>query len=468
MPRTIIGRIKEKEILSKALASETSELIVVHGRRRIGKTFLIREYYHKETIFSVTGFSIGDKAVQIKNFMSKLEENHYKPEDGIPKDWMDCFGHLKKYLNGIRGEGKKVLFIDEFPWIAKNSEDFVPAFENFWADYCMARTDIIAVVCGSAASFMVKKIINNYDGLGRRVSRELRLRPFKLHEVKAFFQHKKIEILDNEILKIYMSLGGIPEYLEQIERGESTVQIINRLCFDEGAYLENEFDNVFASLFETSENHKRIILALSQGRKKGMLHDELVKACGMNVDELSHYLNELIVSGFAQQYDSYSGKNAETLYRIYDEFCLFHLQFMTKYKGSSWDQLYQKAEYSIWCGFAFESVCLKHVEELKNELEIGNIDSQNYTWDNPRAQIDLVIDRADNWVNICEMKFYNGPFTIDRAYMKRLENKKVEFSKDKGENKTPVLTMVTTYGVTNNRYYKEIVDKNLTTECLFQ
>tara|TARA_B110000211_G_C14068585_1_gene548850 strand:+ start:996 stop:2408 length:1413 start_codon:yes stop_codon:yes gene_type:complete len=469
MAKTIIGRVAEKEILTRALNSSRSELIAVYGRRRIGKTFLVREFYEKEIVFSVTGYSVGNRTVQIKNFMMKLNEVTDKFKGDKPTDWIDTFSLLKKYITGLRAtKRKKVIFIDEFPWIASNRSGFLAAFENFWNDFCAGRDDLVIVVCGSAASYMVKKLIKNHKGLSKRITQKINLKPFSLGEVKAFFEHKNNPILEYELLKLYMTLGGIPEYLEQVQKGESAVTTIDRLCFQPGAYLENEFDDVFESLFESSSFHKKIIDVLADGKKKGLTRNDILDKCGIDSSgRFSSTLIELEISGFVLKYDSYREKSKETLYRIYDEYCLFYLQFMKPFKGSSWLSLYQKSAYTIWCGFSFETICLKHSTEIKKALKIEGVSSKNYTWSNPKAQVDMAIDRDDNWINLCEMKFYNDEFTIDVGYLKNLDKKKIEFKADKAGKKGIYLTMITTHGVKPNKYSTAIVDHDLKIECLF-
>lgn len=465
----VVGRKREKIILSDALRSDRSELIAVYGRRRIGKTFLIREFYAKEIVFSMTGYSEGNRAVQIKNFQTKLNEVSKHFIDEKPKDWIDCFLLLKKYISGLRTTKKKVIFIDEFPWVATNKSGFLAAFENFWNDFCSKRTDLVVVVCGSAASYMVKKIINNKKGLSKRITQKINLKPFTLREVRDFFQSKKMDLLDEELLKIYMSLGGIPEYLQQVQKGESAVSAIDRLCFQPEAYLENDFEDVFDSLFETSSYHKMIIEALAEGQKKGMSRNDLLAACGTaSSGRFSQSLEDLEMSGFILKYTSYLGTSKETLYRIYDEYCLFYLKFMRPNKGSSWIQLYQKPAYAIWCGYSFETVCLKHVTELKRALKIEGISSKNFAWSNANAQVDLVIDRDDSWVNLCELKFHNEIFTIDANYYHNLQRKKSEYKNDKAPRKGIFLTLLTTHGVKENKYSSAIVDHNLKIDCLFE
>ena len=279
MSKNIVGRTFEKQILFDALHSHRSELIAVYGRRRIGKTYLIREFFGKKIIFSFTGLSSGRMTEQIKNFTLKLNEvtNEFKKEKQA-NDWLEAFSYLKTFLKGIKeSKKKKVIFIDEFPWVDSHKSGFLAAFENFWNDYCTTRRDLVVVVCGSAASYMVKKIINNSKGLSKRITQTIKLKPFNLYETKSFFKYKGILMEEYEIVKIYMAIGGIAEYLEHIKKGESAVTAIDRLCFQQGSYLENEYDEVFKSLFNENSYHQKIINVLTKGNKKGITRNEILK-----------------------------------------------------------------------------------------------------------------------------------------------------------------------------------------------
>ena len=268
MLKKIVGRALEKRKLEEALLSHRSELIAVYGRRRIGKTYLIREFYAKHILFSFSGLRNGSRPDQIENFMLELNECTDRFQNEKPKNWLQAFHILKQYLNGIRKtKRKKVVFIDEFPWIDSLHSGFLPAFENFWNTYCTTRKDLIVVICGSSASYMIKKILKNRGGLHNRITRKIKLEPFQLSEVDAFFRFKGIQLPKTEVIKIYMALGGIAEYLEHIHIGDSSVTAIDRLCFQKGAQLEYEFDEVFKSLFEEGSYHEQIIKSLSQGPK---------------------------------------------------------------------------------------------------------------------------------------------------------------------------------------------------------
>jgi hypothetical protein len=471
MVRTIIGRAREKEILDDAINSNRSELIAIYGRRRIGKTYLIREYYSKHIIFKVTGLSSGTRDAQIKNFMLKLSEvtDDFKKEK-LPSDWLDAFNYLKQFIERRKVSKKnKVIFIDEFPWIDTLRSGFLPAFENFWNDYCTTRDDLVVVVCGSAASYMVKSIVFNKKGLSKRITKTIKLNAFNLQETKEFFDYKKIPMEKMELLKIYMAFGGIAEYLENIKKGESSVTAIDRMCFQKDAYLENEFDEVFKSLFEENSFHHKIMIILSKNKKKGMSRDEIIKELKISSGgRFSASLDDLIYSGFILKYDAHEGNKKRTLHRIYDEFCMFYLQFMATFKGSSWTQIYQKQEYITWCGYAFETICLKHRSEIKKALKCDQIRSNNYSWYNPNAQVDLVIDRDDATVNLCEMKFYNDEFNMDETYLKRLRKKETEFKTSTQTKKGIRTAMITTWGVKENKYSQAILVDNITMDCLFE
>ena len=469
MSRKIIGRDLEKEKLKEALHSHRSEMIAIYGRRRIGKTYLIREFYSKHIVFSFSGLRNGVRPDQIENFMIELNEVTDKFKGKQPQNWLQAFNILKRYLKGIgKTKKKKVIFIDEFPWVDSMRSGFLPAFENFWNSYCTTRSDLIVVVCGSAASYMIQKIIRNRGGLHNRITRKIKLEPFKLAEVKAFFLYKNIHLPEVEILKIYMALGGVAEYLEHVKTGDSSVTAIDRICFKKGAQLEHEFDEVFKSLFEEGSYHEQIINALSKGAKKGMTRDAILKDRKLSSGgQFTKSLAELIESGFVEKYQSYRSNKKATLYRIFDEFCLFHLQFIARFSGNRWTQLYTKKEYVSWSGYAFEMICYKHIESIKRELNCDQINSANYSWSNKKAQIDLVIDRNDNIANLCEIKFYNDVHRVDADYAKKLRNKEAQFKAETKTRKGVNTIMITTWGASGT-HAVGLVTNSLTSDCLFR
>jgi len=464
----LVGRSFEKERFNESLQSHRSELIAVYGRRRIGKKYLIRTYFYKHIIFSFTGLRNGILSDQLENFMLELRRVSNQYKDVSPDGWLEAFSYLRTYLEGIRKtKKKKVIFIDEFPWVDTMRSGFLPAFENFWNTYCTTRNDLIVVICGSSASYMIKKIIRNRGGLHNRLTRKVKLEPFTLAEVKEFLKYKRVRLPDIEILKLYMTFGGIAEYLEHIQPGDSSVTAIDRICFQKGAQLEYEFDEVFKSLFEEGSYHEQIIQTLAKGPKMGMTRDEILKNKGLTSGgQFSKSLTELIESGFVEQYQSYKSRRKIARYRIFDEFCLFHLQFMLPKKGASWTQLYTSNEYTSWAGYAFELLCCKHVQNIKKALKCDQIESLNFSWNNQQAQVDLVIDRKDNVVMLCEIKFYNDIFYFDEAYAQKIRKKENEFKRETNTKKAVHTIMLSTYGITGAQALG-LVSKSLKMDVLF-
>jgi uncharacterized protein len=465
----LIGRIPETEILKEALNNSKSDLITVYGRRRVGKTFLIREFYGKNIVFEVTGLFGGRMKDQLQNFSKEVFKRTKKTVPVITS-WFEMFTVLENYLDTKKDTKKKVIFIDELPWIATARSKFLMAFENFWNNYCTKRDDLVVVICGSAASYMVQKIIKNKGGLHNRVSRKIRLLPFNLQETKLFLKSRGIKYTDYDTLQVYMAIGGVPHYLEKLQKGLSVSQNIDRLCFSKDGVLNEEFKQLYASLYDDSERHMIIIRALAE-TNKGLTRKELVKNSGIaSGGDFSLKLEELIESGFVSEYAYYHNKKQLTLYRLSDEYSKFYIKFIEKNKNGgegTWQTLSASQSYKSWSGFTFETVCLKHVKQIKKALKIDAIYSTNHSWFNENTQVDLLIDRADNIINLCEMKFYNAQFTIDKKHYLNLKNKVAELHTDTKTRKNIYLTMITTFGVKENEYSKELVQNDLNMSCLF-
>ena len=446
-----------------------SELIAVYGRRRVGKTFLIREFYSNHIVFDVTGLLGGNMKDQLQNFSKEILKRTQKTVP-IINSWFEMFTELEKYLDYKNDKKKKVLFIDELPWIATAKSKFLTAFENFWNNYCTKRDDLVVVICGSAASFMVQKIIKNKGGLHNRVSRKIRLLPFNLYETKSFLKSRGINYTNYDTLQVYMAIGGVPHYLDKLQKGLSVSQNIDGLCFSKDGILNDEFKQLYASLFDDSEKHMKIIKSLAASNK-GLPRKELIISSGITSGgDFSVKLEELLESGFVSEYAYYKNKKQLTLYRLSDEYSKFYLEFIEKNKNGgdgTWLKLSNTQSYKTWSGFAFETVCLKHVNQIKKALKIEAIYSTNHSWFNENAQIDLLIDRADNIINLCKMKFYNAAVTIDKKMYLNLKNKIAELITEIETKKNVYLTMITTYGVKENEYSIELVQNNISMDCLF-
>ena len=470
--RSIVGRLEEQLLLDEAQTSPRSELIVVYGRRRIGKTFLIREFYKKNIFFEFTGLHNGKLKDQLFNFNTALNRTlKAKDKEEVAESWMEAFSQLEKRINAKAvSKQKKVIFIDEFPWIATARSKFLMSFENFWNSFASKRDDLIVVICGSAASYMVQKIIRNKGGLHNRITRKIRLLPFTLLETKQYLESHRIHYTLYDIVQLYMAIGGVPHYLDQIKRGQSVAQNIDRLCFSKDGLLKNEFVELFQSLFDYSKKHIAIIEALAAIRK-GITRTELMKRSKIKSGgDLSLKLEELIESGFVSEYNYYKNKKQLSLYRLSDEYCLFYLKFIKggKNQGAgTWKKYYNSRSYSSWSGFSFETLCLKHQEQIRKALGLEAIYCSFSSWFNKNAQIDLLIQRDDRVINICEIKFSKEEFTITKSYHQSLQKKRNEFVRESQTKNNVYLTMITTYGIHENKYSLELIENELTLESLF-
>jgi AAA+ ATPase superfamily predicted ATPase len=469
---SLVGRKKEKMLIESALKSKKAELIVVYGRRRVGKTFLIRETCKNFIRFELVGMNKASAKEQLRLFSMTLH-NYTKIKNKIPANWLEAFQQLKEYCDSMSGPKKNVIFIDEFPWLDNNKSSFLKAFDNFWNSYAVKRNDLMVIVCGSAASYMINKIIRNKGGLHNRLTEKIRVEPFNLYETALLLKKNKVVLTRYDILQLYMAMGGIPHYIEKIQAGESVVQAIDRLCFEKDGFLRNEFSSVFASLFDQADNHEKIIRTLAEIRK-GLTRNELIKksklASGGN---LTQTLKELEESGFIEHYSPY-GNSKNALYRLIDEYSAFYIKYIENNKPSKspvWSKLQHQASYRSWAGFSFETICIKHVEQIKESLKISGVNSNSGNWieknEQQGAQIDLLIDRDDNVINICEIKFHNAPFTIDKKYAAELIHKQNIFKTATKTKKSVFLTFITTYGLTNNEYYRQLVQNSLSLDDLF-
>jgi uncharacterized protein len=477
MQTIIIGREDEREIMGKLLKSTAPELLAMYGRRRVGKTFLIKHFYAPNMIFLFSGQLKGTKDDQLHNFAEQL--NKWFPAEKSwrkPKGWPQAFTQLQACVEKTRGNKKKVLFFDELPWLDNHKSGFLSAFDYFWNNFASTRNDLLVTVCGSAASWIIDKIINNKGGLHNRVTQRIRLLPFTLQETKAYLAHKKIMYSHYQMLQLYMVFGGVPHYLNAVERSKSVQQNIEQLCFTKDGLLTGEFENLYASLFSNYSKHIQVAKTLAL-KSDGLTRSEIIAAGKLQTGGgTSAVLSELVESGFAEKIFPFNKKEKDSLYRLTDEFSLFYFRFMQKEKGNEKGQWLAKSTtpaYTSWCGYAFESICLKHIVQIKKGLQIAGMQSSQSSWykagsqQNEGAQIDLLIDRADQCINICEIKFSTTPFIIDKKYAGSLEKRLMLFRQQTATRKNLMLTFITTHGIADNAYKTQLVDNSLTMDALF-
>jgi uncharacterized protein len=474
---SIIGRKDEIIILEEVLKTKYAGLVAIYGRRRVGKTFLIRNFYADRLIFELTGMYGGSLKEHLLQFSRSLQKAtgstlSLRP----PNSWVEAFHALEQFLDKLPRRKKLVIFLDEFPWLDSRKSGFLSAFEHFWNSWASQQAHLLFVICGSAASWMIRKIVNNRGGLHHRITQKMRLLPFTLAETETYLKSKGSNLDRYQILQIYMAIGGIPQYLNNVRKGDSASQVIERTCFTKNGLLNGEFENLYNSLFDKADNHLKAVRALA-ATPKGLTRQEIIEECGLSSGgRTTLMLDELEQSGFIKSNIPYDKETKDAIYRLIDEFSLFYLKFMDKADNTTnWARLSEGASYKIWSGMAFEAICLKHINQIKNGLGLTEKLTKEASWryvppkgsKEDGAQIDLLIDRDDHNINICEIKFYTGELTISKSYAGELQQKLDVFLEKVKPRKTLFLTLITTYGVKDNSYSDSLVKKNLTMDALF-
>jgi hypothetical protein len=471
----IIGRIKETALLQSLEQADRSTFTAIYGRRRVGKTYLIRTVYEGRFAFQLTGIANVELSHQLINFHAALVRDFPDFENQTPPEtWFQAFQYLIKALESLPQNGKKNIFLDELPWLDTSNSMFISAIEHFWNSWASARTDINLMVCGSAASWMLNELLNNTGGLYNRITHHIHLDPFTLAECEDFFKQRSPGFDRYQLLQLYMVLGGIPFYLESVDPSKSATQNINELCFTNRGRLRTEFDKLYASLFKKSERHIAVVEALARV-SKGMERDELLKAAKLpNGGSSSTILKELEESNFIRKYNTFGKNKNNSIYQLADFYSLFYLKFIKnnhQIDEDFWLNGLDKPEIRSWSGYAFEQVCISHLKQIKQALGISSVQTQSSAWlgnyNGEKAQIDLLIDRRDQVINLCEMKFSIRPFVIDKAYSENLRQKMGIFKDSTKTNKALWLTFISTYGLSTNTYSQSLVHTSLTMDALF-
>lgn len=472
----IIGRNSEKERLTRCMNSDSSELVVVYGRRRVGKTFLINEFFENKFAFKLTGVFGQNSKNQIKNFTAELNRRANK-KYSEPKDWIEAFNYLREYMDSLEDEQKHVVFLDELPWLDSKKSGFLPAFEHFWNDYASTKHNFVFILCGSATSWMDEKITKNKGGLFNRQTCRLYLEPFNLHETEEFLISRGINWSHYEIAECYMIMGGIPYYLSLLDPILSFNQNIDDLFFSKKGELWDEFEHLYRTLFSNSEYYISVVAALSE-KRGGLTRNEIgTKIKASTGGELSKVLNNLVLSGFVSVCDFYERKKKDALYQLSDYYTMFYFKFIKDYNGKDehfWSNSIDNSFRKAWEGLTFERLCKDHINQIKYKLGISGVLSEESSWfvkpneeqGTSGAQIDLIINRRDHVVSLCEMKYSISEYEIDKTYDSNLRNKISTFLKTTKCKKTIQLVMVTTYGVKRNKY-SGIVNSQVILDDLF-
>jgi uncharacterized protein len=464
----LIGRSREKKQLLDALKSKKSEFVAIYGRRRVGKTYLVRQSFGQPFTFYLTGMANTNLKNQLLNFSQTLKTTSKRDFD-IPLTWLEAFEQLKVHIEQSKEE-KKIVFIDELPWLDTPKSNFISVLEHFWNHWASARKDILLVVCGSAASWMINKLINNRGGLHNRLTKRIKLNPFNLKETEDFLRYKGIILERYQIVQLYMAFGGIPYYLDEIMKSQSAAQNIERICFSESGALRNEFNVLFKSIFNNYSKHEQIVKALAT-KNAGLLRTEILEQLKLkDGGSISKTLSELEESGFIRKYKSFNKKVNQNVYQLTDFYSLFYLKFIlnSNIDPENWINFMSDAN---WTGYAYELVWLQHINQIKQSLGIIGVFSNTATWhgatDLGKAQIDLLLDRKDQIINICEAKFSISEFVISKEYAMNLRKKIAIFTEATKTKKTVFLTILTTFGLKENENSLGLIQNTLTLENLF-
>lgn len=471
----IIGRKDELNTLRDCLESKKPEFLLVYGRRRVGKTYLIKQFFSDRFSFYATGVPETNTRGQLRAFNESLIE-YGADEKSIPKDWLEAFRRLKALLQKddiyrAPATSKRVIFLDELPWMSTARSDFKMALDLFWNSWASSQPDLLLIVCGSAASWIIDNILMDTGGLYNRITRQIHLLPFSLSECEKLLSVGDGSITKKQVMDYYMVFGGIPYYINMFDHRLSVAQNIDRLLFKENGLLDKEYEMLFRSLFRKSEKHINVIEAIGK-KKDGVLREELNQDSHLPSGEtLTKVLRELEQCGFIRKYHDYKTSEQRFVFQIIDPFVLFSQMIRNNRNITSWVEYVNSPSYNSWKGNAFEILCLNHVCQIKKALGISGISSNEYAWrsrkQKPGAQIDLLIDRKDDIINICEIKYSDSEYTIDEAYSKELVNKMEVFRNETETKKALHITMITANGLKHNSYWNMVVNE-ITADELFE
>ncbi|MDR1801780.1 MAG: ATP-binding protein [Lachnospiraceae bacterium] len=471
----IIGRKREKEELERIYNSGKPEFVAVYGRRRVGKTYLVREFFGGEFAFYLTGSKEEKESEQIQNFnfaIKKYSDKKYK----TVKNWIDAFWILRAMLEDKIAEDKekrRIVFIDEFPWLDRRNSRFLAALEHYWNDWASAKPQIVLIICGSSTSWIMKKIFKNRGGLHNRVTARISVSPFSLVEMEEFFEYKGIVMNRQQIIEAALIVGGIPYYLDYFKPAYSLPQNIDYLFFNIGAPLANEYEELYYSLFSSPGWCLQIIEALSS-KSSGMTREEILNISKLpNGGRFTQYLEDLVLCGFVSHYTDFTKQKKDALYYLTDPFSIFYLRYVKNNKEKDewfWTNYKGDGGYHAWLGLAFERLCMQHIPQIKQKLGIGGVSTRVVSWRSSKkvqegAQIDIVIDRRDDVINLCEVKFTLHPYTVSKEVDWELQRKKNIFCEDTGTRKAIHWTMITTYGISGG--YRSGIQSEVVMNDLF-
>jgi hypothetical protein len=458
----IIGRNQERSDLEEYCRSHKAELVCVYGRRRVGKTFLVENTFRGQLAFSVTGSEDKRSSVQLKLFTRALRGAGDDASKSV-RDWFDAFDHLRSLLErpdvsrGIRG--RRIVFLDEFPWLAGKRSDFLVAFADFWNSWASKQDDLLLIVCGSATSWIVKNLFENVGSMYNRITRRLYVAPFTLRETEQMLDAMGLGWSRATVLQAYLIFGGLPYYLDMLDRRLSLAQNVNVLCLDVRAPLRDEVPRLMEASLADSPLHRLVLQELSQ-RKKGVHRRELAQRLGDNGGNLKKALDDLEACGYIRRYRNPYERYKPLIYQLVDPFLLFSLRYMGEGGLTDWGAFEGSPAYYAWRGNAFEIVCLDHAQQIKHALGIAAVETSCFSWEStsshPGAQVDLVMERRDGVTDLIEMKYSDGPFVVTRGFVEDMQHKRSVF-RDESKTRSAVhLVLVSANGTDGSAAASEL------------
>ena len=465
----IIGRAHEIEMLDRCYNSHRAEFVVISGRRRIGKTYLINALYGEQFAFSYVGGHNLSIRQQLRKFALALSSFSHQEVQAF-SDWFEAFEALQTYLSKLpHKEGKrKLVFLDEMPWIDNKTSDFVAALEYFWNSWGALQDDLMFIASGSATSWLNDKLTENKGGLHARITKQIVLTPFTLKETEQYLDFIGADWDRYQIIQAYMVLGGIPFYLSLIDSQLSMAQNIDQLFFSPSAQMQLEFDELYYALFSGAERYISVVKALAE-KRNGLTRSELMEQTHLPNPTLGRLLKNLEKSNFITCYQQMGHTMRNNIYRLTDLYTLFYFHFIENNHTNDsawWTHNMLTPKVMAWQGFSFELVCLLHLDEIKKALGISGISTSAFCWRAENAQIDLVIDRADRLVNLCEMKFSTELYAIEKNYADKIRERVAIFREKTKCKKGIQTTFVTTYGVANGKH-SAVAQSQITMDDLF-
>lgn len=471
----MIGRKEEIKSIDCDLMSDESQFVAVYGRRRIGKTYLIREKFYDQFAFYHTGVRNGSMREQLTAFRASLKEAGFKECPRLTS-WLEAFSCLFEHIKKCPA-GRKVIFIDELPWMDAPRSKLIPALEYHWNNQLSLRKDVFLIVCGSASSWIIENIVHNIGGLYNRLTDRIWLRPFTLAECEQYAVSRGLNLSRQEICEAYMIFGGVPYYWSLLRSELSFMQNIDLLCFSEHGKLRDEFQYLYASLFRDATNHLKVVDVLS-GKKCGISRDEIFAASGIaSRSTLKKVLDDLVRCDFVRKYSARGKRNRDAFFQLVDNFTIFHNTFLRDTAAADqhfWTNRSGSAKINVWNGLSFERICMLHIESIRRALGISGQITNAYTWrslpDSPEcrgAQIDLVIERSDKVINLCEMKYCDSVYELNKEEADRLRNRRESFIKETGTRFACRITLITPYGLKNNTH-SGIIDNVVTLDDLMR